>query len=108
MPRNHWADDCDDEQVDRLCEKTVCRAFEVSVPVTIIPFAEPRKPKVKCLREIEITPGHIRCKSKDNRFKFTVTQKINVDIPIKFGAEVCYDEACTFDNGICDKVNDEQ
>jgi len=103
MFRNHWDDICDDDKMDNLssCEKTVCRSFDVSVPVTVTPFAKPRKPNVKCV-ETEITPGHNRCKSKDNSFKFTITQKINVEIPVKFGAEVCYGEACSFDNGICD------
>ena len=103
MFSNHWIDNCDDDKIDgRLCEKTVCRSFDVSVPVTVIPFAKPKKPQVKCL-ETEITPDHKRCKSRDSHFKFTITQKINVDIPVKFGAEVCYGEACSFDNGTCNK-----
>jgi len=104
MFRNHWDDNCDDDKIDNpSCEKTVCRSFDVFVPVTVTPFAKPRKPNVRCL-ETKITPGHKCCKSRDNRFKFTITQKINVDIPVKFGAEVCFDEACSFDNGTCDKL----
>lgn len=99
MLNNH---NCDDDNFDnRSCEKSVCKSFDVAVPVTIVPFAVPRKPTVKCAHEIKITPGHTPCESICNRFKFTITQKINIDMPVKFGAEVCFDRACAFDKGTC-------
>ena len=85
------------------CHKTVCRAFDVSVPVTTTPFAVPMKHKVKCTGKSMITPGHQCCESKNNRIKFTITQRINVDIPINFGADVCYGETCSVDKGLCGK-----
>jgi len=107
MSGNHWLDNCDDDKYDkRTCEKSICRSFDVSVPVTISPFAMPKKPNVKCLRKIDITPGHDYCKRRDNCFKFTITQQMNIDIPVKFGAEVCYKEAYSFDNGKCENQVD--
>lgn len=103
MSRNHLDNNCNDDKINHSCEKSVCKSFDISLPITITTFAVPSKPKVKCSREIEITNGHKCCRRKDNSFKFTITQKINVDIPVKFGAEVCYDEAYSFDNGICDR-----
>jgi hypothetical protein len=76
------------------CEKNVKKTFEVSVPVTVTPFAVPEKPDVKCAGEIMVTPGHICCDPKNNSLEFTITQKIIVEIPVKFGAEVCYGQPC--------------
>ena len=86
------------------CERSVCRSFDISVPVTITPLAIPDTPEIRCSCEIEVSPGHSPCEneSDDNNFKFTITQKIYVDIPIKFGAEVCYDETCAVESGECD------
>lgn len=83
------------------CERTACKAFDVSVPVTVKPFAAPEKPNVKCMGEVTVTPGHKPCESEDNVFKFTVTQRLDVEIPVKFGAKVCLGETCTVDKGNC-------
>jgi len=77
----------------QLCEKTTNKLFEVSVPVTVKPFAVPQKPEINCLGEAEVCPGHRQCEGS-RYFEFTVIQKINVDIPIKFGADVCYGRTC--------------
>jgi len=90
------------------CRKSVCKSFDVSVPVTVTPFAVPEKPDVKCAGEITISPGHKCCESDSNSFEFTITQRVYADIPIKFGAVICYDETCAVEKGKCDKqaVND--
>jgi hypothetical protein len=83
--------DCYDIQ---SCERTVTRHYDISVPVTVTPYATPEKPDVSCMSDITITCGHTPCDNPNNTFGFTVTQKIMVEIPIKFGAEVCYGKAC--------------
>jgi hypothetical protein len=85
------------------CEKTVCRSFTVAVPVTVKPFAVPEEPKVKCTGDMEIAVGHTPCESKDNIFKFTVKQNLEVEIPVKCGAEVCYGNTCAEDKGKCEE-----
>jgi hypothetical protein len=83
------------------CEKTVRKTFEISVPVTVTPFAVPEKPDVKCCGDIDVRHGHSRCESDGNKFEFTVTQRINIEIPIKFGAEVCLDKTCADEKTRC-------
>jgi hypothetical protein len=84
------------------CKKLVNRSFDVSVPVTITPFAIPEKPEVRCAGEIEVTPGHKCCENPDNSFEFTITQKVSIDIPIKFGAETCFGKTCAVGECKCD------
>jgi hypothetical protein len=66
-------DDCYDIQ---SCERTINRTFDISVPVTITPYATPEKPDVKCSGETTVTCGHRFCDNPENIFEFTVTQKI--------------------------------
>jgi hypothetical protein len=84
-------DDCYDIQ---SCEKTINRQFTVSVPVTVTPYATAEKPDVKCSGETTVSCGHRQCDNPGNVFEFTVTQRITVDIPIRFGSEVCYGKTC--------------
>ena len=100
--------DCEDRRTCYdipSCERNICRSFEVSVPVTITPYAIPGEPQVNCGGEVIITPCRKRCENRRRRHEFTITQMINVDIPIEFGTEVCYDETCIEDNGACDNPN---
>jgi uncharacterized repeat protein (TIGR01451 family) len=83
------------------CEKTKCTSFEVSVPVNVTPFTNPKKPKVGCKSGIEVIKGHKQCESKENIFKFTIAQRLDIDMPIDFDAKVCFDETCAEDKGKC-------
>jgi len=83
------------------CKKPVNRSFDVSVPVTITPFAVAEKPEVKCAGEVDVTHGHKCCENESNSFDFTITQRICVDIPIKFGAETCFGKTCAEESGKC-------
>jgi hypothetical protein len=85
------------------CDRSVCRAFDLSVPVTITPFAELQVPSATCVGEIEIHPGHRPCPGGKRHFEFTISQKIKTEIPVEFGAEVCFDEACIEDDGECEE-----
>ncbi|MCL2571243.1 MAG: hypothetical protein FWE11_02480 [Defluviitaleaceae bacterium] len=94
------SDNCYDIQ---SCVKSLCRSIGVSVPVTVRPIAVPGEPKAKGTGEFEVNPCGKSC---DNEMKFTITQNMNVDIPMLFGAEICFDEACAEDNGECDDEDD--
>ena len=77
------------------CEKFVCKAFDVSVPVTVTPFAIAQKPEVKCIGDVEVTNGIEHCDERKKDFEFTITQKIKVKIPVEFGADTCFEESCS-------------
>lgn len=89
MWRSKHDGDCPDI---RACIKSLCKSLDISVPVTVTPFAIPGVPAANCADEYEVIPH--------SRFKFTVTQKMNVTIPVLFGAEICFDDAFA-DNGEC-------
>jgi len=98
---NHNYCDEDNHFDSEHCKKTVCRSFDVSVPVTVTPFAVPKKPEVRCADKITICPGHESCEHKCNSLKFTITQSVDVNIPVKFGAEIHFDKTCAVDKGKC-------
>jgi uncharacterized repeat protein (TIGR01451 family) len=79
------------------CGKTICKSFDISVPVTITPFAIPEIPKATCIGEPEITQGN-KCldveNNEDENFQFTITQRVEILIPIKFAAQICYSNPC--------------
>jgi hypothetical protein len=83
------------------CKKTVCRAIDISVPVTVTPFATTEKPEAKCVGDITVSPGNTCCESEHEPIRFTVTQRINVEIPLTFGAEICFDKSCAMDKDKC-------
>jgi len=98
------------ECTDKLegCEKEACHKFDVFVPFKITPFGIPKKDKiqVKCNGELRTLPGNQCDEHKNNVHEFTVAQEIKVLIPIKFGAQVCFDESCSQDLGECDGEHD--
>jgi len=59
----------------------------------------PKEPEINCAGDIVVRPCRIRCRNENESFDFTVTQVINVDVPIEFGAEICYDKTCVDENG---------
>jgi hypothetical protein len=87
------------------CENTFCHMYDVSLPITVTPFATPESPEITCDGELSIKPSHVSCKNPTVSFKYTLTQRIRVEIPARFGAEVCVEEACTEDKGNCVETN---
>ena len=79
---------------EQACEKNTHKDFDVSVPVSIKPFAKPHRPHVHCLGDVKITPGIEPCPNPHNRFDFTITQKVSVKIPVEFGVKTCFDKTC--------------
>jgi len=91
-------DDCYDI---KACDRSASKSFEVSVPVTVTPYALPGEPDVSCGGEPRVRRGHRRRPCRGNSHDFTISQTITVDIPIEFGARVCYEEYCSEERGSC-------
>jgi hypothetical protein len=91
-PNEAAADDNLDGCPDRGCERITHKMFEVLVPVTVRPFALPERPRIRCEGEAEVYPGHREC--EECVYEFTIAQRVNVEIPVRFGAEVCCERPC--------------
>jgi hypothetical protein len=62
---------------------------EVCLPISVKPFANVGKIVVKCCGKAIIVPGTNICKgTPDGNCDFTITQKICVEVPVEFGADV--------------------
>lgn len=61
----------------------------VNLPVCISPFAIPGPVTVECAGEPVITSGYDRCCGTINGgCEYTISQTLNIDIPVVFGANV--------------------
>ena len=66
----------------------------VGVPVEIKPFAQVGKIKTECMGKPVVKRGTTNCEGKPGQIcKFTVTQKIRVEVPVVFGARTKVGEA---------------
>jgi hypothetical protein len=106
MSYNEPIVNCKDDDMDcveiQSCKRTVCRAFDVFVPITVKPFASLEHPEAMCVGNAYVTDGHKCCEHDVHKeFKFTVTQRINVVLPIQYGAEICDGESCANEVGNC-------
>ena len=93
LPRDCRPDEkhCFEEQA---CERFTNKNFDVSVPVSITPFAVPHEPEVKCVGNVRVCPGIEPCDNRRERFDFTITQKVSVKIPVEFGVKTCFGRTC--------------
>ena len=98
-------DDKDDDDEDKdddvkkcfhskVCEKSAHKIFDISMPISVKPFAIPRKPEVMCLGEPEIHHEIHECEHKRKSIDFTLKQKISVRTPVKFGVKTCCFKSC--------------
>lgn len=114
MPHNHWddfvsawqgrEDVCDDDFDMQSCIKSICKSIDISVPATVIPFAIPGEPIAKNVGEYQVNSYGKYGDNENDGVKFTITKKMDIHIPMLFGAEICFDKAYATDNGRC---NDE-
>lgn len=84
------------EEMDRGAKKDVdrvgCSAIgyqdvNVCIPVTIKTFGEAGNAKTQCLGKAIISSGCDNCPGKTNDVcKFTISQKLRVEVPVIFGA----------------------
>jgi len=90
-------DQCDEDS----CEKNLCKIYSVSLPFTVKPFARREAPEIECYGQMTLVDGHVHCQNPRREFEYTLTQRIRVELPIAFGAEVCCGEPCAEDDGEC-------
>jgi len=81
-------DNCDcHHHHNEKCNAVGFQKVEVSVPVTVIPFAKVGPTKTKCVGEPMIMCGAGPCRGKkDCVCCFTISQKLVVEVPVAFGA----------------------
>lgn len=97
---------------DKACPASGYQLANVCVPVTIIPFAEAKKPIANCIGDPVVTPGKDACCGHHNGCcSFTISQRICVEVPVIFGAkavvgETIVDCECTSAKDICKKYGD--
>lgn len=81
-------------------EKVGCPAIgyqdvNVCIPVTIKPFGEVGNVKTQCLGTPVISSKCDNCQGNANGVcKFTISQKLRVEVPVIFGAKAEVGEAC--------------
>jgi len=106
LPHKHRRHECEDRDCYdiKACDRNIRRSYEVSLPITITPYALPSEPDACCGGEVRIRHGHKRCDRRSKSHEYTISQIINVEIPIEFGAKICYEDYCSEEHGRC---NDE-
>ncbi|NLK94265.1 MAG: hypothetical protein GX275_03590 [Clostridiales bacterium] len=69
------------------CPTVGYQKVEVSVPITVTPYAKTGKADVYCYGKAEVKHGKEHCKGMENgQCTFTVSQKLLVAVPVVFGA----------------------
>lgn len=69
------------------CESVFYQNETVCVPVKVTPYANPGTAKARCCGEPVISTG-AQCAGNQTSCSFTVTQKLCIEIPITFGAQI--------------------
>lgn len=79
------------------CETCPALGFQdvvIGVPVEIKPFAKVGKVKTECIGKLDIHHGSEKCEGRPHQTcKFTVSQKMRVEVPVIFGAKTEVGEA---------------
>lgn len=79
---------------DETCPVLGFQDVMVGVPVEIKPFAHVGKVKTECMGKPIVKRGTANCDGKPGQTcKFTVSQKIRVEVPVIFGAKTKVGEA---------------
>ena len=77
-----------------LCPALGYQEIDVCVPVTIKPFGDAGDVTTQCMGEPVISSNCEGCTGYAGRIcKFTVSQKLRVEVPIMFGADAVVGEA---------------
>jgi hypothetical protein len=73
----------------QVCPTIGNQSAVVCLPVAVSPYAVTGPIKIKCCGEPVVSSFCNRCRGKVNETcEFTISQKINVEIPVEFGATV--------------------
>ncbi len=87
------------------CSTVGCQDVDVCIPITIKAFGEVGNIKTQCLGKSVISSGSDACLGKPGEVcKFTVSQKLHVEVPIIFGARAEAGEAI-IDCGCIEKTD---
>lgn len=87
------------EGMEHVIDKAGCSAVgyqdvNVCIPVTIKPFGEAGNAKTQCLGKPVVTSGCDSCQGyPGGECKFTISQKLRVEVPVVFGARAEVGEA---------------
>ena len=76
----------------RTCPTVSTHYTTVSVPVSIVPFANPGTISIQCCGAPEISPGNTPTGEVNGCCSFTISQTMRVEIPMVFGASVLMGE----------------
>jgi hypothetical protein len=67
---------------------------DVCIPVTIKPYGEVGNARTRCLGAAVVSADCDKCPGRPGAvFKFTITQKLRVEVPVVFGARAEVGEA---------------
>lgn len=75
------------------CNNVFYQTDLISVPVKVVPFAKAGISTVACCGSPVITSGNTCTGETDKVCEFTITQKLCVKLPLRFGATVSVDHA---------------
>lgn len=79
--------------ISETCPLVGSQFVTVCLPVTVSPYVFTGPTTVQCCGEPVVIPGCECCKGEENGVcKFTISQKLRVDVPVEFGASVNIDE----------------
>lgn len=87
------------------CSATGYQDVNVCIPITIKPFGEVGNAKTQCIGKAIVSSECDHCPGKPGGVcKFTISQRLRVEVPVIFGARAETGEAfldCESDDEIC-------
>jgi len=91
-----------------VCERTAEKEIDIYVPVAVKGFAELGEIRTKCEGCADIIVGTNRCPGKhDDVAHFVICQKVNIEVPVTFGAKTEVEEFKVDVKENCEKREDE-
>lgn len=88
------------------CSTLGYQDVNVCIPISIKAFGEVGNAKTQCLGKSVISSGDDACAGKHGEVcKFTISQRLRVEVPVIFGARAEADEAIIDCDGCTEKIN---
>lgn len=81
-------DDVDNSDTTETCPVTAYQRVQLCVPVSVHPFAKVGAIITKCCEDSVITVDGFCEGTTDHDCNFTIKQRICIEIPVEFGADV--------------------
>jgi len=76
------------------CERHEHKTYDVYLPVSVEPYVYAYRPEAKCEGEMKTEHGYKHCDDECMEFRYTLKQKLSVNIPIVYGVLVHYGKPC--------------